>query len=259
MTFDYATAEKETVACNLCGGYETKVVATTDRYGLDVTTVRCVGCGLRYQNPRLTAEASAAFYADGYRPLLSKFYQRAITPESIESDQWTYAAQVSSLLEPYVKRGGTVLDIGGSTGIVAQMFHIRYGTDAIVIDPAVSEIARVRGSRVVQASAEDLPDLPPADLALMCRTVDHLRDPRGVLEKLRASCQMLFIDAVNVDASPREKRYKLDHPYAFTPKTLAAMVEKAGWQIHKTWVRHAMASFCYLCVPRKDVTHGENQ
>ena len=249
--FDYATAAKETVACNLCGGTDTKPVATEDRYGLPVTTVRCKACGLRYQNPRLTESASDDFYASGYRPLLSAYYKRTFNAESIEGEQWTYAAQTAAILTPHVPRGGKLLDVGGSTGIVAQMFQLRFGTEGIVIDPAADELAMVRGNATIRASAESA-DFPKADLAMVCRAIDHFRDPKGVLTRLRAAVPLLFVDIVNVDAIPKAKRYKLDHPYSFTPTTLTAMLEASGWAVSKTWMRHAMRSVCFLCVPRKD-------
>ena len=65
--FDYAAAAKKAVACALCGQAGFKPLASIDRYGMGLATVKCRTCGLVQTRPRLTAEAFDAFYRDDYR------------------------------------------------------------------------------------------------------------------------------------------------------------------------------------------------
>lgn len=237
-----------TVPCNLCGADDTTVVAERDRYGLPTRIVQCRGCGLRYINPRQTADEYAAFYQHGYRPLLERWLKRPYPLSEIETDQWRYAADTTSALarwlEPYA--GGSVLDVGGSTGVVGRMCRARWGMTVTVVDPSADELARARDCQTICGSAETV-DLPTVDVALVCRTLDHLLDPLGVLRRLRACARLLVVDVNNVDGWPPDHRYKVDHPYAFTEQTLKAMVAAAGWTIQAQWRRRGPQYVGVVC------------
>jgi SAM-dependent methyltransferase len=233
-------AATERPACNLCGADDHTVIAELDRYGLPVRIVQCA-CGLRFQSPRLNAAQYAEFYRDTYRPLVAAReaqHGRTYTATTIEADQWSYAAQVSNLMAPTMatRRFTTVLDVGGSTGAVGRMFKARWGCDVTVIDPCLDELMQALGCAGLCATAEEA-DFPTADLALVCRSLDHFRDPMGVLRRLRDRVPRLYVDAADVNRWPPAGRYKVDHPYAFTGKTLMALVQAAGWRIEQTWTR----------------------
>ena len=241
--FDPAAYPHETVACNLCGRDDATPIAARDRYGLPTRIVQCV-CGLRYITPRMTAEGYAAFYRTGYRALVA---QVSTAPTALEfaSEQWRYAGAIADRVAPWM-RARTVLDVGGSTGVVGRLFQARWGCEVTVIDPSPTELAQARGCRTICASAERV-DFPSADLALLCRTVDHLRDPLGVLTRLRASVRMLVVDAMDVDAWPEPWRYKVDHPYAFTGPTLREFMRRAGFRPIQAWTTRHGKYLGYLC------------
>jgi hypothetical protein len=248
--FDYAAQPKEHVSCNLCGPSATVTVANTDRYGFAVRVVECVRCGLRYLNPRMTAEAYTEFYARWYRPLVDKLRDEPQAPFALENEQWQYAAGLSEVIAPFLSPdGGTAIDVGGSTGVVGRMLRARWGYDATVIDPCLDELARARDCQQIHASAEEAV-FPPADVALLCRTVDHLLDPRGVLERLREAAPLLVVDALDVTYWPANSRYKVDHPFAFTARTLSDMVKAAGWHPVEAWIRKG-GLYCGLVCRRE--------
>lgn len=224
------------------------MVAERDRYGLPTRVVACRGCGLRYQTPRMTAADYAAFYRSGYRPLLETYLRRPYPLREIEAEQWTYAADLTNAVARWLAPGGggALLDVGGSTGTVGRLCRARWGYAVTVIDPSPEELAQARDCATVCASAEAV-DFPACDVALLCRTVDHLLDPRGVLERLRTAARTLVVDAMHVDGWPAEARYKVDHPYAFTAPTLKAMVEAAGWQVRAQWWRRGTQYVGFVC------------
>ena len=89
-------------ACNLCAGERFVTLAHRDRYGYAIRADGCLGCGLVFLNPMLTAEAYTAFYRDVYRPLVSAYHGRRIDAQTIQEEQRGYAASLADLLAPHL-------------------------------------------------------------------------------------------------------------------------------------------------------------
>ena len=149
LAFDYAAQEWMLVErCNLCGASAFTVLTHRDRYGFPATASACDRCGLVFLDPVMTATAYSRFYNGTYRPLVSAYHGRLIDARTIQGEQREYAADRGDVLAPYLDGRGyrTMLDIGGSTGIVAGALAARFGLKATVIDPAPSRRPRRRGS-----------------------------------------------------------------------------------------------------------------
>src|SRR5687767_1979138 len=206
LGFDYAAQPSTRVQrCNLCGGSAFTVLTHHDRYGYAAASNGCRACGLVFLNPVMTAEAYGRFYAGTYRPLVSAFHGRVIDARTIQDEQREYAVERGELLEPFLRGSGlkTLLDIGGSTGVVAQALAERFDLDPTVIDPAPAETAEAEalGIEIVNGLVEDV-DLGTRtfDIVSICQTVDHLLDVAGTLRRVRqliASRGLLFIDIVD--------------------------------------------------------------
>lgn len=245
--------------CNLCRSTSHVVVAHHDRYGFPVRTCVCLACGLGFLNPRLKASSYASFYRDTYRPLVSAFHGRLIDAESVEAEQRPYAEGVIRILEPFVRDDATsLLDIGGSTGVVADALSQHFGLSAVVLDPAPAEAGRAaaRGLEVVVGSAEEFdPAGRTFDLILLCQTIDHLLDPAGVLESMSAMLSpggTCFMDIVDFRAAylrnwSVETATKIDHPYSFTEPAAEAMLARAGLRfLHKSYAADHL-HIAYVC------------
>lgn len=243
-------AGTEYVACAICGTAPQAIVATHDRYGLPTRIVQCVRCGLRFINPRMTAAQYAEFYRHGYRPLIDRFFASAGQRNELQIDQRQYAGELLALVRRHIGHPASVVDVGGSTGIVGRTFQRIYGCAVTVIDPAPDELQHATGCQTICASAETA-EFPQADLALLCRTVDHLLDPVGVLRRLRQVTQTLVVDAMDVDRWAAADRYKVDHPYAFTKETLTQTVRAAGWAIRHEWARRNHKYVGLVCSPQE--------
>lgn len=229
----YEQAPKENVEhCNLCGSVARTQMNKVDRYGLTAPVVECVDCGLQFLSCRMTPEAYRRFYEGGhYRRLLEGFYGRPFTPESLEAEQATYAGRLSAWLFGHINglRGGAMLDIGGSTGVVAERLAKDYQFVATVLEPhgAESRRARDRGLVVATATMEEFDPLVKYDLITLCQTVDHLLDIRGALAKIWLWLQrdgLFFVDFVE------DGPIKIDHPYYLTRKTMLRYLEEAGFR-----------------------------
>jgi hypothetical protein len=244
LQFDYDAQPREPVAdCNLCGAHRFIILTHRDRYGFAAEAHACDACGLVFLNPRLTAEAYGRFYESTYRPLVSAYHGRLIDARTVQDEQRVYASQCIDFLRPFVTRGATtLLDIGGSTGVVASAVGREFGLTATVVDPAPLEIAEARrlGLETVTGLVEKH-DFGPRtfDLVMLCQTVDHLLDIRGTLGRVRqliARDGVLFVDIVDFRAAylrcrSVEEAIKIDHPYYLTELTMELYLRRAGFEV----------------------------
>jgi SAM-dependent methyltransferase len=245
LDFDYAAQEKARVErCNLCGSSVFTVLTHKDRYGYPASASGCNGCGLVFLDPVMSAAAYGRFYAGTYRPLVSAFHGRLIDSRTIQGEQRDYAVERGDLLAPYVEGRGyrTLLDIGGSTGVVAHAFATRFGLLATVVDPAPLETAEAQalGLETIDGLIESV-DLGDRrfDVIAICQTVDHLLDVSGTLRRVRellASNGILFIDIVDFRAAylrngSVEDAVKIDHPYYLTEPTTVLFLRRAGFEV----------------------------
>jgi 2-polyprenyl-3-methyl-5-hydroxy-6-metoxy-1,4-benzoquinol methylase len=241
--YDYAAHAVEPVeACNLCGSSELKTLAEQDRYGYPATFQMCVRCGLGFLSPRLTAREYGAFYESVYRPLVSAYHGRRIDAETVQTDQRAYAEDlVVFLRENQPRSPATVLDVGGSTGIVAAAVRDSLGAEVTVLDPAPDElaVAAAAGMETVAGFAEDYdPGDRRWDLVLLCQTIDHLLDVRSTLTSLRrltAEGGHAFVDVLDLMIAARKQgsiagAVKIDHPYYLTRETALAFFQQAGFE-----------------------------
>lgn len=252
--FDYEREPKMVITvCNLCGNDCFASVADVDRYGLPVRTVRCSNCGLVFLNPRMTEAAYSRFYRTGaYRMLLSKFYGRPITPRTIETEQAAYAKALIPTMTPLFgsRAGGTLLDVGGSTGVVAEVVAKEFFCSVVVLEPsrAEAERARSRGLEVAQMTLKKYDPTRRYNGALLCQTVDHLTDIMGSLRKIRGMLRMsspFFIDIVVWKDQPDQ--IKVDHPFYLTEETACLYLCRAGFRRVSTQLSEDQKHMNFLC------------
>lgn len=242
--YDYAARDVEPVpTCNLCHSSHHVEVARRDRYGFPATLRVCAQCGLGFLSPRLTAAEYASFYAGVYRPLVSAYHGRRIDAETVQEEQRHYATQLVELLRGVLPRPpATVLDVGGSTGVVGGAVRDAFGSGVTVLDPAPDElaVAEGHGMETIAGFAEDFdPGERRWDLVLLCQTADHLLDVGATLAAMRrmvADGGRAFVDVLDVTFMARrrgsvEGAVKIDHPYYLTRATAGAYFDRAGFSI----------------------------
>lgn len=240
--YDYAAQEKAAVdSCNLCGGRDWLTVTQRDRYEYPAQAVACRRCGLTTLSPRMSAAAYAEFYRHVYRPLVSAYHGRLIDAQSIQGEQADYADTMIGLLAPVVAGRGyeTLLDVGGSTGIVSSWLARAFGWRATVIDPAPAEaaVARSLGIETVVGFVEDWTPDGTFDVIGMFQTIDHLLDASATLAKLRSILSpggLFVVDIVDFRRAYRRHRsleegIKIDHVYSFTEMTTEPLLARAGF------------------------------
>ena len=229
--------------CNLCGSSHKVRVSERDRYGYAVALSVCACCGLGFLDPRLTPAAYGEFYDGIYRPLVSAYHGRRIDAETVQEEQHAYAAEVVQWVAAALPRPpASLIDIGGSTGVIAGAFQKAFGLRATVLDPAPDElaVAAAAGIETVGGFAEDYdPGERRFDLVLLCQTMDHLLDARSTLAAMRrmvADDGAAFVDVLDVGFMVRrrgqiEGAVKVDHPFYLTRATGRAFLERAGFAV----------------------------
>jgi hypothetical protein len=263
LAYDYAAQPKRhAAACNLCGSRELVTLTHRDRYGFPAQSAACARCGLTCLSPCMTADAYGRFYNGIYRPLVSAFHGRRIDAITIQAEQREYAADRVSVVRPFWADAGlqTLLDIGGSTGVVSAHFAAELGLAATVIDPAPLEVeqARALGLETITALVE-AHDFGSRrfDAVLICQTIDHLLDVAGTLRRVRELLTdrgWLLVDIVDFRAAylrqwSVEDATKIDHPYYLTDDTARAYLRRAGFEVVHTDYTADHLHVSFLCRP----------
>jgi SAM-dependent methyltransferase len=253
----------ERVACSLCGSTAVgrRLTGCGDRlYSVPGTfdVCECAGCGLARTDPRPTREVIGAFYPPAYLPFAS-------TPDA-DSAAVRLRRRVAALIRtasfaayrafrrppPRMPRPplgrARLLDIGaGSGGYVQAMRALGWEPSAIEPDPgAAAAIGDALGDQaLVHADAAEAADFPPGsfDLITMSHVIEHLHDPREVLQKVRgwlAPAGQLHIRCPNYRSLERRVfgRYwfGLDvprHLWHFSPQTLSALLHETGFVVDR--------------------------
>jgi SAM-dependent methyltransferase len=261
LAFDYAAQPRERLeACNLCGGTRFVTLTHRDRYGYPASAAGCARCGLVFLHPRMTAAAYARFYDGIYRPLVSAFHGRLIDAQTIQDEQRAYAEDRADMIRPFLRGAGlrSMLDIGGSTGVVAGHFAREFGLTGTLIDPAPLEVeqARAFGLETITGLVEEHDfGRRQFDFVIVCQTVDHLLDVDGTLRRVRnllTERGYLFIDIVDFRAAylrgwSIEDATKIDHPYYLTQNTMEAYLRRAGFGIVTVDYAADHLHVSYLC------------
>jgi 2-polyprenyl-3-methyl-5-hydroxy-6-metoxy-1,4-benzoquinol methylase len=263
LDYDYASQPKQAQqTCNLCGASEFVVLTHRDRYGYPAQAHACRHCGLVFLNPRMTAQAYGRFYDGIYRPLVSAFHGRLIDARTIQDEQREYAIERAGFIRPFIANAApqTLLDIGGSTGVVAHHFAREFGLQGTLIDPAPLEVEQAQrlGLETVTGLVEEH-DFGQRrfDVVIICQTVDHLLDVAGTLTRVRQLLSddgLLFIDIVDFRAAylrnwSVEDAIKIDHPYYLTEPTTNAYLRSAGFDVLRSDYAADHLHVSYVCRP----------
>jgi SAM-dependent methyltransferase len=164
------------------------------------------------------------------------------------------------MIRPFVRDAGltTMLDIGGSTGVVAGHFAKEFALDGTLIDPAPLEVEQARqfGLETITGLVEEHDfGTRRFDFVIICQTIDHLLDVSGTLRRvhdLLTDRGLLFVDIVDFRAAylrgwSVEDATKIDHPYYLTQNSMEAYLRRAGFAIAAIDYAADHLHVSYLC------------
>jgi len=262
-----ASVHRECVSeCNVCGSPKNVIIAERDRYGLPLRTALCAGCGLIYLVDRLSAAGYATFYQAGiYRDISSEFLGVRHSIAQIQSNQADYARRLVATLRGFlqVRPGASLIDIGGSAGVVALEFKREFGMRPVVLEPSDEEAAAARraGVETVNGSIEDWSAEKKFDVVLLCRSIEHFSDLKTALTNIRRLlapdglfyCDIAdFMELCRLTGAP-EAVAKIDHCYWLSHDTAPAIFSSAGLEVVSTNLVFRSGQIGFLmrpCEPR---------
>lgn len=227
-----------TVPCALCAGRRFRVLATSDRYDMDIQTVGCLGCGLVLSNPQPTPAALNEFYAHHYR----HYYQKVAEPSEAYIRQYRKderAAETARYLASHnaLPSGGAVLDIGASEGCILKALRDLEPTlvlTAVEPNPLFGAFAAGHASCTVHESLEPVQAAGTRfDLIILNHVFEHLADPVAYLRELRGLLTArgcIYIDVPDLLRYQGLESLHIAHLYHFSPRTLAAVAACAGYR-----------------------------
>lgn len=232
MKLEIATAP---VSCVLCGSAQGSPLGVND--GLQV--VRCNVCRLVFVNPQPTASAIECYYSA----------KDLATQESWSSYFRHTPAQIAGLWNERFAdvarwtngRAPRLLDVGCGWG---DFLHFArccgWPVSGFEFSESVAQVAREKYGLDVRVGSLEEMGFPERsfDLVTLWHVLEHLREPRAALERiasLLAPGGLLALEVPNLDFLARKSwRYPMSrtlHLYHFSPATLAALVERAGFRV----------------------------
>ncbi len=257
--------------CSLCGECVFNEIEHVDRYGFEVSTAVCMSCGFCFLNPRPTNSEYSRFYREHYRPLVSAYHGRLINASTIQSEQKDYAANVVRVAGDVLqgRDKNSLLDIGGSTGVVSRELQGKFGLAPTVLDPAPDEliIATESGMESIPALAEDWdPTGRRFDVVGIFQTLDHMLDPISVMRTARnvmPDTGVLIADIVDVRYLIHRNRsvsrsVKVDHPSNFSEHTAELMLRQTGFRVRKKAVSPDHVHVLYVATPDTVVDQSDS-
>ena len=259
--------------CNLCGSRDFIVLNRVDRYNFTNSAVACRDCGLVFLNPVMTSEAYSKFYETTYRKLVSAYHGREISADTLPEEQEVYGKALCDFMEPFVlgKDLESLLDIGGSTGVVANELVVKFNLEATVLDPAPLEIDKAKqfGFKTITGMLSSIREEQQHkyDVIIKCQTIDHSLNIAADLYKTRKMISdhgLFFVDildfrAVYLQENSISESIKPDHPFYLTEQTFEAFLKKSGFGILRTeYVEQKVRYLCQPCIPDKHYLPEKN-
>jgi SAM-dependent methyltransferase len=227
-------ADGDARTCDLCGSQDRMVIGRIGRDLRPLVNVVCRRCGLMRQDPLPSEAQLTEYYAKKYR--LS--YKGSAEPRrhDLERDRERAQARLA-LLEPILKPGMRILDVGSGTGTfllhASQRGYAVHG-----IEPDAQYAARLTGQfkLPVHSGPWYTAPFPPGsfDLVVVHHVLEHLRHPTEALRRFHqwsAPDACLYLSVPNIKnpvASPLN-RYQPAHLYGFSHETLVMTALKAGY------------------------------
>jgi 2-polyprenyl-3-methyl-5-hydroxy-6-metoxy-1,4-benzoquinol methylase len=256
-------ADFERVACYLCGttACDPFLEAEDDLTGKPgrFTFVTCRGCGLRYQNPRLTVERIGAYYDDEYIAHRKKSDWGVLTGFF----NWVmdrHDRQKDALVSRYValSRDSEVLDVGCAVGTFLQKVRVRHGAAVTGVDfKDLRAHPSLTGVEFHCGLFYDQPLAPGRfDLVTMWHFLEHDYDPMRTLETARNVLKpdgRLVIEVPRLD-SLTFRMYRdrwpgvqaPQHTVLYDRESLLRAVRQAGFEVVDYLPYGAFPAFFYF-------------
>jgi 2-polyprenyl-3-methyl-5-hydroxy-6-metoxy-1,4-benzoquinol methylase len=234
-----AFKKMEKVPCPICG--IEPLCFAIDPQGFHLC--RCPGCRLEFVNPRpIFEELRSIVYNEEYFPL-------SLSVRKLDlSRQYQFDRQLSAL-QKFSERKGRLLDVGCGEGNFLA-YAQKEGWDVTGTDIRLSREAQELSCRLREGRLEQIDlELKSFDVIRFNHVLEHTQNPLAELQRSRqlvAENGLIYISVPNLAGiSARIKSFQsrfhlkshqwrhyaaIHHLWYFTPTSLKALVEKAGFR-----------------------------
>lgn len=221
------------IYCPLCSS--AAIDKFTVKHGMRID--QCETCGFRFTNPPPTSEQLREFYNSEAKTIENVIF------EATRATRVPIFERRVELISRHVNRG-TLLDIGGATGIfVSALKHAGTQFKVSVVDLNADAIEKLRARHPdIEGHHIDVFDHCGAyDVVTLWDTIEHLRDINGMathLFNLIKPGGFLFVSTPNINSFEHwvgQDRHPQVEPVShlnyFSPKTLRLLLENHGFTI----------------------------
>jgi 2-polyprenyl-3-methyl-5-hydroxy-6-metoxy-1,4-benzoquinol methylase len=242
--------EHEVVSCcPLCGGERYRTAVQEPPYSVR----RCLDCGMAWVTPRRSEAGLVDMYSDDS-------YWRSASPKALGYHDYradeplyldTFRRRLAFVLR-HGPRSGRALDVGCAAGFCLQALRERgfepYGVE---VSPTIASHATERlGFDTVHVGTLESAPFSDGffDLITMWDVVEHVPDPRALLERAHALLRpggLLVLETQDIDSAfarllgRRWHHFKHpEHIYHFTAPTARALLDSAGFEVELLTHRH---------------------
>ena len=195
--------------------------------------LKCLHCGLVFNETRHDAEKLLSFYSD----VVDQGYLK-----NIDSRFKTFRYNFEKL-KPYIPRSGKLLDVGSYCGVSLKVAH-ENGFETIGVEPskwAAQYSEEVMNQRAFQGTLNDLPiEEGPFDVVTMWDVMEHLPHPVEEMKLIRSRLKpggvfafsTLFIDNWYPKILKERWPWYMDmHLFYFTLDSMNQLLNKAGLEL----------------------------
>ncbi|MEW5947007.1 MAG: class I SAM-dependent methyltransferase [bacterium] len=240
--------------CSLCGGENPKTFLV--KRGIPI--LRCTACGLMFVDAPREIKEIANLYAEDY---FSNYNRLGYGYENYMGHRHLYFDLFTRRIEELEKhrKGGRLLDVGCATGVFMDVARFRgWEVHGVDVSPFASGVARNYYNLDVFTGVLEESGFPAGwfDVVFMHDVIEHVPDPPSLLTEAR---RVLTDDGLLVINTPnaagllartlgkRWFHYKpQEHLFYFTPATLTAMLDKAGFRTIRTDATGRVINMEYL-------------
>lgn len=223
----------EFVDCAQCGADDFETVYRHPSGG--VAHGACRRCGLGYLSPRPDAAATTRLY-DGYRQAYPDAFLAAT-----DGPFGRAAAARAAFLDRWLRPGARILEVGCGYG---HFLHAARAAGYRVegLEPSQHQVQFARErlglTSVERGLLDDVARDGRQDLVAMFHVIEHLRDPQAALQLLAQAVRpggLVWLElpnALRLPCDAIEHHYIVagHHLHTFTPRVLAAMAARAGFE-----------------------------
>ena len=226
--------------CPVCSSQERRILSNIGGNIQSLETVICTGCGLVHSNPIPSKSDLDEFYRQKYRTS----YKSSSKPKLKHTLRYAFGAlvRVEALLKYKKPEQIKLVDIGSGSGEFLYMAS-KAGFDVHGIEPHSGYCEYTKqdlGLKVNNTTLEGSNlEIETIDIINLNHVLEHMPAPLETLSRLHALLKedgILMVDVPDISLCIHAPwtQFHFAHIYNFSPATLKALVEKAGFEILNT-------------------------